>query len=927
MKRWLIRAVLFIVVLEIIYLGVMNLALNLSYTQTLINQSKPEKFAVHWDSGWTLFPFKVHAKGISANGQSTRRQWQVKSPEASASISLLPLIFRTVSLRNIDVADVEYHQRPRPRPDKDYASIREYFPPIQDRELETQPVSNIPLKKGKKSWDIRIVNIHASGIHKVWFNQIQASLNGELQTDLSIQTRGGPFSLKNGKMDVTLDSLVINGNREVSREGHIKGKVEMLPFVPKENKGIKSLAFLNVDAKIDTEIESLAFLNLYLNAFKGMKVDGTGKLQGRIHLQQGKSQPGSDLKVSARKLGLDLFNYRVKGEGNISIVVPKDKPETHVTIEFGSLDAFDIDGQTLLFSGDGLAVNARGTTALIHMDDQMPIADYLAVSIPYVKVPDLTPYQRFLPDKWAFKLHGGEGELQAKIELSTSTFKSNLKLMSEDADVGFKDYRFQTNLDMLVNVDSPSLESGKFDISGTHFVLNDAKLSDEDDDAEPWHASINIEKGIVRLNLDEAEKGVTGAKHFKQELKEIDFKSLLASADEELKISGRISDLRWLNLLLKNPYDLAIGGKGEIAADVVVTSGWVGEGTHLTVTPQELIVDVLDYRAKGGGGVEFKVTKGGQFPDMALDVALTDAQFSRKGDEQAFIEDVDIKLQALGKGMKLDGAGENVELRLHIPSAKIHDMSVYNQYLPENSPLQVLGGEASLVADILLKPADADGYVRLTSNGLRSRIDDQEVEGELTADIKLVDGVPKNMDFDISGSSLLLDRVKVVGEQKEFRDTDWSARFDLTKAKAVWKKPVRLDLEAELEMTDSMPIVSVIANQRGKHGWLGKALTIDDVSGEVRLQMADNQIVIPYAFADSDKIDVGAKGIINKESRNGVLYVRFRKLHGILKIKDGDRNIDILNAREKFDQYDTNAVLSKFSTGNTPARSNSKAHN
>ena len=296
------------------------------------------------------------------------------------------------------------------------------------------------------------------------------------------------------------------------------------------------------------------------------------------------------------------------------------------------------------------------------------------------------------------------------------------------------------------------------------------------------------------------------------------------------------------------------------------------------------------------------------FRTCALDVALTDAQFSRKVDEQAFIEDVDIKLQALGKDMRFDGAGENIELHLHIPSAKIQDMSVYNQYLPENSPLQVLGGEASLVANILLKPDDADGYVRLASNGLRNRIDDQEIEGELTADIRLVDGVPKNMDFDISGSSLLLDRIRVVGEQKEFRDTDWSARFDLTKARAVWKKPIRLDLEAELEMTDSMPIVSVMANQRGKHGWLEKIFNIDDVSGKVKLQMSDNQITIPYAFAGSDKIDVSAKGIVSKESRNSILYVCFHNLHGILKIRDGDRNIDVLNAREKFDMYSTDMV-------------------
>ena len=29
----------------------------------------------------------------------------------------------------------------------------------------------------------------------------------------------------------------------------------------------------------------------------------------------------------------------------------------------------------------------------------------------------------------------------------------------------------------------------------------------------------------------------------------------------------------------------------------------------------------------------------------------------------------------------------------------------------------------------------------------------------------------------------------------------------------------------------------------------------------------------------------------------------FRGLHGIMEIKDGDRNVDIVNARETFDQY------------------------
>ena len=84
----------------------------------------------------------------------------------------------------------------------------------------------------------------------------------------------------------------------------------------------------------------------------------------------------------------------------------------------------------------------------------------------------------------------------------------------------------------------------------------------------------------------------------------------------------------------------------------------------------------------------------------------------------------------------------------------------------------------------------------------------------------------------------------------------------------------------------------------------------DGVNGEAVVNMAQNHIVIPYAFASSDKIDVGAKGVITADERNGVLYVRFRKLHGILKINNGKRNLDVLKAREKFDQFDSESVLS-----------------
>jgi len=289
----------------------------------------------------------------------------------------------------------------------------------------------------------------------------------------------------------------------------------------------------------------------------------------------------------------------------------------------------------------------------------------------------------------------------------------------------------------------------------------------------------------------------------------------------------------------------------------------------------------------------------------------------RKDEKEAFIENVSIKLDALARNITLDNKGTDMDLHLQIPSAMIRDMSVYNQYLPQDSPLQFTGGKAALSADIKLTPETADGYVRLRTNGLTAQVDQQEVVGELAADITLVDGVPENMDFDISGSSITLDNVRVVGEEVSIDDEEWSARFELKKARALWKKPIAMHLEADLQMTNSKPIVAVIANQRGKNGWLEKALTIDDVGGEAVINIAENHIIIPYAYAGSDKIDVGAKGVITADNRDGVLYVRFRKLHGILKINNGKRNLDVLNARKKFDQYDSDTVFSRFSIETT----------
>jgi hypothetical protein len=906
LKPWLRKTIIALALFEIFYLGLINLALSLPVTQSLINQIKPDKFSVSWDKAWSWYPFRVHARGVSANGQSRGQQWQVDAPEASASISLIPLLWKSVSLSGADVTDAVFHLRPRPRADKDHSKIRPYFAPIKNRKLETEPVPVVTKKKGK-SWDISVDGIHASGNHRVWVYQLQAKLNGELEADIDFQTRGGPFSLNDGAVDINLDSIVINGDREVVRDGHLKGTLAFAPFVPRENKGLKALEFLSLDADIKTETESLAFLNLYLEGFHGMDVSGRGFIDGQLNYQLGKLKAGNNIKISANELAVDLLGYRAQGEGEISLEVSETEPDVMAfKILFGELDGLEIASNEVLVSGDGLSFSGKGRTQLLPVGGEERIASYLAIMVPSIKVPDLAMYQRFLPDAWSFKLLGGEGELQGKAELTQTGLIGFSRLSSKEADVGVKDFQFTTDLDINLNIDAPALAETGIDVAGTYVRINDARISNEEvGSSEPWKASIDIEKGRVKLILPEGVSKNAKLSELLAGIKGHEILPMLDSDSEEVKLRGVISDLRWLNVLLKNRFNLLITGAGEITADLVLASGWPAPGTELNINPQQLIVEVLDYVATGGGEghLRLAVEKGGESPDVSLDIKMVNASFKSKGDEQAFVENTDILLQAMARNMSLDDAGKDVDLHLQIPSAEVKDMSVYNSYLPPDSPLMILDGQAELKADVMLKPESADGFVKLTSTGLHGLVDDQEVEAELDVDIKLAGGVPQNMDFDIAGSVLQVKNVKVTGDEKSFNDDNWGIQLALNKARAVWKKPVQLNLEADLEMTDSRPFVAMMANKKGKDGWLGKAMTIDDVNGKVNMHMKQNTIVIPYAFAESDKIDVGAKGIISKDLHDGVLYARFRKLHGLLKINNGKRNLDILKAREKFDQY------------------------
>jgi hypothetical protein len=482
---------------------------------------------------------------------------------------------------------------------------------------------------------------------------------------------------------------------------------------------------------------------------------------------------------------------------------------------------------------------------------------------------------------------------------------AELSLKSEDADISVKDYRFATDLDLVLAVEGDATQSPRVDISGTYVRLTDAKVGASAGGAsKPWSVSFTINQGTLGLDLKEGEDPEAGFRRLGDTFKEEGFKSVMSAAEGELDAALELSDLGWINLLFKDSLGLKIAGSGGASASLGLRQGWLDAGSELKVQPQDLTLQFLDYLAWGGGALSLKITRGGERPDLRLDARLSDAKLKREGEEDTVVEQVNMELSGSASGIDLNGGGNLTAIDLRIPSAKVTDMTAYNAMLPRNAPLELLDGRAELTADVRLEPESARGFLKFNTKGLRSQLDEQQVAGDLILYVKLQGGIPKDMAFDITGSTLSLEGFRVAGERQTYSQSDWRAQIKLRRGKAVWRKPIKLDLEAEIGMKDSRPIVALMSNQRGKHGWLEKILTVEDIKGSARLKVGAGRALLPYATVGSDKIEVGAKGLSDAQTREGIFYARFRRLDGILKVRNGEKNFDLLGARKTFDKYD-----------------------
>ena len=363
MKNLLKRFVFIVVAAEFAYLIIINALLNLPITQDVVNMIRPEKFQVSWERAWSFYPLRLNAKGIAANGQARTQQWEAYATSGAASISLLPLISKDVYLSAVEAEDIDYRQRPRLKPDRDYSNMLAFFPPITGREVVPVDTSELPKKR---PWKIHVNGVAASGEHRFWVFNLQGTGSGTALGNLYTETRGGTFSLDVTDLDLDLGPAYLNGDAEIYEGGTVQGVLGFSPLTRRDNKGRRMLKFAYLDTQLDLTVGSFNFLNIFTAGLGNLDIAGAGQVTGRLAVRDGYVRAGTELNATTSNLGVTIRDIDIAGVGSVLIQTPADADSPlQLDIHYDTLTATRVTENNPFLRGTALRLGYSGSNFIL----------------------------------------------------------------------------------------------------------------------------------------------------------------------------------------------------------------------------------------------------------------------------------------------------------------------------------------------------------------------------------------------------------------------------------------------------------------------------------------------------------------------------------------------------------------------------------
>jgi len=371
-------------------------------------------------------------------------------------------------------------------------------------------------------------------------------------------------------------------------------------------------------------------------------------------------------------------------------------------------------------------------------------------------------------------------------------------------------------------------------------------------------------------------------------------------------LQGRVTSLDFLDVFLRKTrwVDVRVG-PGPLRTDVRVRRGELLPGSRLDARPESVTLGFLDYRADGFGGVTWSVLPAGKRDERKGRVTLLFDRFTlqRHGYPRPHVRGRGLRIDADSAAPRFGALFVPERLAIDMPRAEVPDLSFYNAYLPQKSPVTVTAGSGTMSGRFAAVAPGwrGAGEVRLAARSFEAVLDKKRLRGTLSLDTRLRMSLEDHR-YDISGSEAdLTDVVLLDGPA----GAPWWARTHLDQAVLTPGGPVSLHTRLESTLSDSRPLFALFAPaQRNRLlRWVDRLVDIRGIGATAELTVGKGFLDVSHLAVAGGKAELLARLRFAGARRQGILYASYGALNVGLEMEGAKEDWKLLHAKQWFESY------------------------
>lgn len=487
------------------------------------------------------------------------------------------------------------------------------------------------------------------------------------------------------------------------------------------------------------------------------------------------------------------------------------------------------------------------------------------------RLPDVAVLDAYLPSSSPLRLHGGRARSNGRLVIAGERAQGRITLSGDAIDGRLLQEAFDGELDLTLELRDLHPARQRLDLSGSRLTVKASTNAAEPLKTQLVARQASLQGGFDWPGSEAPARPLSGT----------------------LRLDGLLDRLGFINAFLPAEHGLAIEGGGRLSADLRLAGGEIVAGSQLRLHSARLATRFLHYEAFGDGSL---ILTAGD-PGADLHLSLPRFGLRRQADAGALIEGRLLEIHSQARHIDLSQGLRELSTRIEIPYLVAPDLAVFNDYLPPGSTLELLAGQTRLALQLQLEGMRARGRLELHAPDARLAVHQQTLEGALHLDTQLTDGHLETLDFDISGSRLSLDGVRLADAAGNL-SRGWWARLALPEGRLRWETPLTLDARLELAMRDSGLLVNLLIDAARERRWLRKRLTLGEVHGETRVLLDDNSVRLEnLAVQGGERLELLANLALRDSRLVGRAFARYGPLRLGIEIDDGRRRWQLLNAR------------------------------